>query len=122
MKPFDTPVTMLLTSARVVPHIARDCLVSLSGAIVTAPSVIEAVTSLLTTKLSVPSPPLAVRVRPESSTSTPAGIGTGFLPIRDMSVPQKTRQSTSPPTLAARASLSDMTPRGVDRIEMPSPL
>src|SRR5262249_59595239 len=32
---------------------------------------------------------------------------------------QNTLQMTSPPTLAARASASDMTPRGVDRIEMP---
>src|SRR5476649_1472751 len=35
---------------------------------------------------------------------------------------QNTLQRTSPPTLAARASASDMTPRGVDRIEMPRPL
>ena len=43
--------------------------------------------------------------------------------MRDIATnPQNTRHSTSPPTLAARASLSDMTPRGVDRIEIPSPL
>ena len=36
--------------------------------------------------------------------------------------PQNTRQSTSPPTLATRASASDMTPRGVDRMDMPRPL
>src|SRR5258708_6285917 len=35
---------------------------------------------------------------------------------------QNTLQMTSPPTLAARASASDMMPRGVLRIEMPSPL
>jgi len=35
---------------------------------------------------------------------------------------QNTLQRTSPPTLAARASASDMMPRGVERIEMPSPL
>ena len=35
---------------------------------------------------------------------------------------QITLQSTSPPTLLARASWSDKTPLGVDRIEMPSPL
>src|SRR6185503_8241184 len=35
---------------------------------------------------------------------------------------QNTLQRTSPPTLAARASASDMMPRGVDRIWMPSPL
>ena len=39
-----------------------------------------------------------------------------------ISGPQNTRHSTSPPTLAARASLSDMTPRGVDRMAMPRPL
>jgi hypothetical protein len=60
--PIDTPVTMLLTSARVVPHIARDRLVSLFGAIVTVPSAIEASTSLLTTMFNVPSLPLAVSV------------------------------------------------------------
>src|SRR5579864_564075 len=37
-------------------------------------------------------------------------------------LPQKTRHRISPPTLAARDSLSDITPRGVDRIEMPRPL
>src|SRR6516165_9712871 len=36
--------------------------------------------------------------------------------------PQKMRQRTSPPTFAARASLSERTPRGVDRIAIPSPL
>src|SRR5579871_926073 len=34
---------------------------------------------------------------------------------------QYTRQRTSPPTLASRAALSDMTPLGVERIEMPRP-
>src|SRR5437763_13449954 len=74
---------MLLTSARVVPHIARARLVSLFGAIVTAPSAIVAVTSSLTARLNVPSRPLAVRVSPASWTSTPEGIGTGCLPIRE---------------------------------------
>ena len=79
MKPFDTPVTMLLTSARVVPHIARDCLVSLAGAIVTAPSAIVAVTVVADDQ------PQARRARPwrsgcgpESWTSTPCGTGTGI--------------------------------------------
>ena len=35
---------------------------------------------------------------------------------------QNTWQSTSPPTLKDRASWSDITPRGVDRIWIPSPL
>ena len=111
---------------RRAPHRPRPLALVCSGAIVTLPSAIVAVTSLLTTRVSVPSRPLAVSVWPDSSTATPAGIATGFLPIRDMRFPQipaqNTRHSTSPPTLATRASLSDMTPRGVDRIEMPSPL
>src|SRR5690625_3803286 len=37
-------------------------------------------------------------------------------------LPQNTRQRTSPPTLAARASWSAITPLGVERIMMPSPL
>src|SRR6266568_635695 len=73
---------MLLTSARVV----RARFDSLFGAIVTAPSAIVAVTSLLTTRLNVPRLPLAVRIWPASSTATPAGIATGFLPIRDIAV------------------------------------
>jgi hypothetical protein len=36
--------------------------------------------------------------------------------------PQNTEQSTSPPTLAARACASDMTPREVDTMATPSPL
>ena len=35
---------------------------------------------------------------------------------------QNTSASTSPPTLAARASASESTPRGVETIEMPRPL
>src|SRR4051794_9020744 len=75
---------MLLTSARVVPHIARACLLSSFGAIVTASSSTVAVTSLLTTRLSVPSRPFAVSVWPARSMVTPCGIATGFLPIRDI--------------------------------------
>src|SRR5216684_5695903 len=86
VKPAATPVTMLLTSARVVPHIARARFDSSFGAIVTAPSAIVAVTSLVTRRLNVPRPPLAVRIWPSSSTATPAGIATGFLPIRDISL------------------------------------
>ncbi len=42
VNPADTPVIMLLTSARVVPHIARARFDSSLGAIVTAPSAIVA--------------------------------------------------------------------------------
>src|SRR5712692_9566226 len=84
VKPAATPVTMLLTRARVVPHIARARFDSSFGAIVTAPSAIVAVTSLLTARESVPSAPLAVRIWPARSTATPSGIATGCLPIRDI--------------------------------------
>src|SRR6266851_592889 len=76
---------MLLTSARVVPHIARARFDSSFGAIVTAPWAIVAVTSLVTRRLNVPRLPLAVSLWSASSTVTPAGIATGFLPIRDIS-------------------------------------
>src|SRR6266404_2754663 len=42
--------------------------------------------------------------------------------MRDIAVPQNTRHSTSPPIFAARASLSDITPLGVERMAIPSPL
>src|SRR5476649_2181842 len=48
--------------------------------------------------------------------------GNGHGIFADARHAQNTLQMTSPPTLAARASASDMTPRGVDRIEMPRPL
>ena len=113
---------MLLTSARVVPHSMRARFVSFLGLTTTLPSSSVAAISLSTASASVPSRPLAVTVDPASSTVTPCGRVTGFLPMRDMALPQKTRHRTSPPTLAVRASLSDMTPRGVDRMAMPSPL
>src|SRR5258707_638025 len=75
---------MLFTNARVVPHIARACFVSFFGAIVTAPSAMAAVTSLLTTRRNVPRLPLALRVCPEICTSTPLGTATGCLPTRDI--------------------------------------
>src|SRR5690348_4535049 len=96
VKPVETPVTILLTSARVVPHIARACLLSLFGAIVTAPSATVAATSLLTTRLSVPSRPFAVSVWPARSTVTSCGIATGFLPIRDILFSSHLRRSEHP--------------------------
>src|SRR5271169_6423727 len=75
---------MLLTSARVVPHIARARLLSLFGAMVTAPSAIVAVTSPLTGSVSLPLLPVTVSTWSARATWTPAGIATGFLPIRDM--------------------------------------
>src|ERR1051325_11485465 len=75
---------MLLTRARVVPHSARARFVSLPGVIVTAPFSTLAATSPLTVVVSAPRRPLTVSVCPESWTSTPCGIATGCLPIRDM--------------------------------------
>src|SRR5207244_8619045 len=92
---------MLLTSARVVPHIARARFDSSFGAIVTAPSAIVAVTSLVTRRLNVPRLPLAVSLWSASSTVTPAGIATGFLPIRDIAA------SSKHPTQHLAADLGD---------------
>src|SRR5256714_8907982 len=75
---------MLLTRARVVPHSARARFVSLPGVIVTAPFSTVAATSPLTVVVSAPRRPLTVSVWPESCTSTPCGMATGCLPIRDM--------------------------------------
>src|SRR5690606_30064177 len=105
-----------------VPHIIRACLLSLTGFTQTLPSSSRASTLSLSLRLSSPSLPFAESRRSAISTVTPLGTATGFLPTRDIVLPQNTRHSTSPPTLAARASLSDSTPRGVDRIEIPSPL
>ena len=78
---------------------------------------------------SSPFGPLAVTVWPSTFAVTPFGTGTGFLansrhrlyPFLDRLPRQKTRQSTSPPTFWLRASWSDMTPFGVDRIDTPRP-
>src|SRR5690242_16034523 len=75
---------MLLTRARVVPHIARARLLSPFGVTVTRPSATCAVTSLPMASDRLPSPPFAVSIWPARRTSTPGGIGIGFLPIRDM--------------------------------------
>src|SRR5580704_6613794 len=75
---------MLLTSARVVPHIDRACFDSPLGTIVTAPSATVAVTSLLIARVSLPLPPLTVSTSPARLAWTPAGIVTGCLPTRDM--------------------------------------
>jgi len=58
-----------------------------------------------------------------SVTSTLAGTGMGWLPMRDMSDfrYQATMQSTSPPTPVARALRSVITPCDVDTIAMPRP-
>src|SRR5271166_6331598 len=133
---------MLATSARVVPHIIRDCRAVPRGLTVTLPPSTVASTNSVSSSLSWPSLPLADKVEPTIPTSTPAGMSTGYFPTRDISSPhlsmivggglagdvnhaiehhQNTRQRTSPPTLAARASASLITPRGVDRMDTPRP-
>ena len=78
-----------------------------------------------------PSAPSPTTFWPSTVAVTPLGSVTGFLPIRDIastrllqfvSAGQNTWQSTSPPTFWSRASASDMTPFGVDRMDTPSPL
>src|SRR5437762_2791926 len=107
VKPVATPVTMLLTSARVVPHIARARFDSSFGATVMLPSAIVAVTSLPTTRDSVPKRPLAVSVWPESSTETPSGIATGFLPIRDIASASEYPRASEYPAQHLAADLGD---------------
>ena len=73
---------------------------------------------------SVPSGPLTVICPGASVTSTFAGSGMGWLPMRDMFLlpsNQATMQSTSPPTPVARALRSVITPCDVDTMAMPSP-
>ena len=80
-------------------------------------------------KDSSPFGPFIFTVCPSTVAVTPAGTGTGFLPMRDMSFltrcglrPQNTLQRISPPTFSSRARESDITPLGVDRMATPRPL
>ena len=83
-KPFDTPVTMLATSARTVPDIARawrelpsalHCRTSVPLSMPTFGSIGRAI---------VPSGPFTEICVGEMVTSTPFGTGIGFLAMRDM--------------------------------------
>src|SRR5690242_4212742 len=80
---------MLLMWARVVPHSTRARLVSDLGFTTTLPSCTAAAISLLIGSFSVPSLPFAVSVCPATSTVTPCGMGTGYLPMRDMGLPSE---------------------------------
>src|SRR5690348_3637992 len=66
---------------------ARARLVSLRGSTFTAPLSIFTVTSSGSTTCSWPLGPLTLTVCPSTFAVTPDGIGTGFLPIRDMAFP-----------------------------------
>src|SRR3712207_2556224 len=83
-KPVETPVTMLFTRLRVVPHMVRDRRSSRRGFTATWLSATSTSTSSVKGSLSSPSLPLATRVRPWSVTCTPWGMGTGYLPTRDI--------------------------------------
>ena len=76
-------------------------------------------------RVKVPLGPLTVITLPSSSlTSTPAGIATGNLPIRDIqftSFYYHTKAITSPPTPSFLASLSVITPLLVETIAVPIP-
>src|SRR5262245_25856746 len=76
---------MLRRLARVVPHITREWPVSLAGFTHTLPSCTETSTSLVIGSFSVPSFPFTVAKPPATSTVTPCGMVTGFLPTRDIS-------------------------------------
>src|SRR5271165_1240832 len=70
--------------ARVMPHMARARFSSLCGWTCTAPASIEIDTSSGAVNLSSPFAPLTAIVWPSTLAVTPEGMGTGFLPIRDM--------------------------------------
>src|SRR5215203_1377459 len=84
VKPADTPVTMPFTRLRVVPHMVRERRSSRRGVTDTWLSFTSTSTSSVSGSLSSPSLPLATKVRPCSATCTPCGIGTGYLPTRDI--------------------------------------
>ena len=122
----DTPE--LLTLAMEISVLVRPCklLSSLSSlGLVTTISLFSTAMFILLWKVlvRVPFGPFTVTVLPSRVTSTPAGITTGFLPIRDiyLAPPYQTNARTSPPTFSTRACLSVMMPLGVDMIAIPMP-
>src|SRR5579859_3510874 len=86
VKPSDTPLTILLILARVVPHIMRACFVSFFGLIQTWLSSMEA--STLSTRLRVDwrSLPFTDSSVPARSTVTPLGTTPGYVPTRAIAV------------------------------------
>ena len=120
MKPSETPRTMLLARLRAVPHCMRARRLSLRGLklrLVAVPGDLDVVVDdeRELAALALDLEGLALEVDGDAR-------GDDDRVLADARHGQNTLQMTSPPTLAARASASDMTPRGVDRIEMPSPL
>src|SRR5579859_1642942 len=84
VKPSDTPLTMLLIRARVVPHIIRDCLVSFFGFTHTWLPSRPAITESTKVSDDWPSLPLTDNSAPAKLTVTPLGTTTGYFPTRDI--------------------------------------
>jgi hypothetical protein len=84
LKPVDTPVTKLLSNARLVPHSARVRFDIERGASTTLSlSILTAISGWMRS-VCLPSLPLAVMVWPATSILTPLGTTTGCFPIRDI--------------------------------------
>ena len=77
--------------------------------------------SACTVRESSPLGPLTRTIWPSISAVTPEGTVTGRLPIRDMASSYQITASSSPPRFAARASRSDISPFGVERMAIPRP-
>src|SRR5215213_2443082 len=78
---------MFDTMVRDMPHCLRAVLLSSRGPTLMPPSSCETSMRAGTTNWSSPFGPLALTVCPSSEAVTPAGIATGFLPIRDILLP-----------------------------------
>src|SRR5688572_3097277 len=104
---------MLRRLARVVPHRTRDWVLSWTGFTHTLPSFTDTSTSLVIGSFSVPSLPFTVATPPATSTVTPCGMVTGFLPTRDISFPlEHAAQHFAADIRRARVVLRHHAPRG----------
>src|SRR5690606_1296246 len=86
-KPAETPVTMLLSSARVVPASAQACWDSFCGRTLSTPSSTATATSSCTTCSRAPLPPLMATRWSSIFTSTPCGSLIGFFATLDIAAP-----------------------------------
>ena len=120
VKPSDTPRTTLLARLRAVPHCMRARRLSVRGLKTSLSPSLATDDVVMHHELQLAPLALGLEMLALEVDGDPGGDGNRIL--ADARHGQNTLQMTSPPTLAARASASDMTPRGVDRIEMPSPL
>src|SRR2546427_4353765 len=84
-KPLLTPLTMLATSARIVPDIASASTLSLAGTKLSLPPSLFTPTSAFNGRVSVPSEPLTLICSALIDTSTSCGTEIGIFPTRDIS-------------------------------------